>query len=281
MTAESGNATVPPCSSDVCGRYRDQIAALCRRADWPPGQPVLIIQPDGTLCACTCGGAATTPAGEGAGENQGDVIQPCQDTACYLDPRMIEACQQAPAGQSVMLEGPKGYCYCYCWGGKLAPYTVADGEGVQVPLDAIPVGGFVTAAGLDLQWRRMLVRWASRPYQSSPQQAYAITVGGQTMQVPSSHMFLTAHRRLILARQMNLSIPLMAVDGSAAPVESIEVVSIHDAFQFVATADVDPGPDLLDHLLNSQGVVSADHAVEKAYQERRIPRRLLAFPYGS
>jgi len=271
-------ASVPPCPSEICDRYRAEINRLCRETGWPPGQPVLVAQPDGSTCACTCGGAAEAgddrPGGPGIGA--------CHDTACYLEPQMVDLCQDFPPGQAVILEEGVGtYCFCYCWGGAPVPYTVADGSGVQVPLHTIPVGGFVMAAGLGLEWKRMLLRWASRPYQAAPQQAYEITVLGTTMQVPGSHLFLTAQEKLILARQLDPAIALMAPDGTPVAVEKIEVVSIHGSFQLAATADVDPGADLLWHLLNSQGVVSGDHAVEKAYQERRLPRRLLAFPYGT
>lgn len=271
--------SVTPCAGDTCARFHAEIGRLCHDMGWPPDQPVLVAQPDGSTCACTCGGAARAAGGERPGPPG---VGPCHDTACYLEPRMVEMCQEFPAGQAIILnEGSGAYCFCYCWGGALVPYTIANGEGEQVALDAIPVGGFVMAAGLELQWSRMLLRWASRPWQAAPQQAYQITVLGTTMQVPGTHMFLTAQKKLILARQMVSAIALMAPDGSPVAVEKIEAVSIHGSFQLVATADVDPGADLLWHLLNSQGVVSADYAVEKAYQQRRLPRRLLAFPYGT
>ncbi len=121
-------SSVPPCSSDVCAQYRDQIAALCKANDWPPDQPVLIVQPDGNACTCTCGGASTA-AGEEADGSRKDVssrgpssIPPCSSDVCaqYAD-QIAALCHQIdwPAGRPVLIAQADGsLCTCTCGGGS-------------------------------------------------------------------------------------------------------------------------------------------------------------------
>jgi hypothetical protein len=43
-----------PCRPEVCEKVRVQIARMCLDKGWPPGTPVLIYEPDGKVCTCTC-----------------------------------------------------------------------------------------------------------------------------------------------------------------------------------------------------------------------------------
>jgi hypothetical protein len=45
---------IPNCSEELCKELQDAIGRICCQKQWPPGQPVIIYQPDGKLCKCFC-----------------------------------------------------------------------------------------------------------------------------------------------------------------------------------------------------------------------------------
>jgi hypothetical protein len=148
-----------------------------------------------------------------------------------------------------------------------------------VELDALPVGGFVMAAGLDLEWYKVLVRQASRPAQNVPQPAVEIVFGDITMVVPTSHLFLTFEKKLITAAQLDPRIVLMGTDKKPVAVDQVTPGDQSYAFQFIETAHDVPPADLAYHLLDTHGIVTCDDAVRQAYLNRRLPASLLALPY--
>jgi hypothetical protein len=46
-------SSLPDCGA-YCQAIKDKLNELCRAMAWPPGHPVLIQKPDGTLCTCKC-----------------------------------------------------------------------------------------------------------------------------------------------------------------------------------------------------------------------------------
>lgn len=258
-----------------------QINQYCK--DNPGAKQVLVYLPPDSWCFCDCASAlAVKPEARGDGEagKEAQGTSPCASSDCNTDPRLIEMCQGLPPGQPTLIRDKEGkLCTCECWGGALAPYQIANAEGDYVSLDEIPVGTFVKACGLDIEWVEMMVRYAGRPMQNSPQDAIQVTIGEATLVVPTSHLFLTYQKKLILAEKMIDSIALMGSDGSPVPVDKVEAISTKNAFQFIATVDGKPPKNLAYHLLDSEGVVSADYAVQQAYQKQELPEALLAFAY--
>jgi hypothetical protein len=106
---------VQPCPPDLCGSPAIQpyLAALCADMDWPPGHPVLIARPDGTICSCTCGESAPREAGA-----ERVTVPPCSSERCLqLRPDINQICRDAgyPPGHRIMVQNPDGtYCYCVC-----------------------------------------------------------------------------------------------------------------------------------------------------------------------
>jgi hypothetical protein len=110
---------IPPCPPEVCADPQVQayIAELCKQPGWPPGKPVLVMQPDGKLCACYCGGAPKAAGGEAA------PVPACSADLCReLRPTIDQLCRDLgyPPGHKVLVVNPGpggGYCYCTCGGG--------------------------------------------------------------------------------------------------------------------------------------------------------------------
>ena len=45
---------IPNCPVDLCRSIQPQIDRMCQTKGWPPDQPVLVMQPDGSICYCYC-----------------------------------------------------------------------------------------------------------------------------------------------------------------------------------------------------------------------------------
>ena len=52
--AEPG-VQLSPCSAELCRELRPYIERVCHDQGWPPDHPVLVANPDGGYCYCTCG----------------------------------------------------------------------------------------------------------------------------------------------------------------------------------------------------------------------------------
>jgi hypothetical protein len=117
-TPETGAGGVPPCPPGLCGSPEIQpyLAAICTDMDWPPGHPVLIARPDGTICSCTCGAGAPPDAGA-----ERVTVPPCSAEWCLeLRPYLNQVCRDHgfPPGHRILVDNRDGtYCYCVCGGG--------------------------------------------------------------------------------------------------------------------------------------------------------------------
>lgn len=273
----------PKCAPEVCAALPASLAVQCKDSGFPPDHPVAVVRGETDICQCTCGDAAGPEriAFE-TGEAIAIGVPDCPWMECEFAPVTVEACQGLPPGTPLVLHsGTTEKCRCSCWGGELAPYKVLDGEGAFVALDQLPAGGFVAACGRDLKWVNVPVRYASRPRQSTPQAAVRVAFFGTELVVPRTHIFLTLQYRLIPAYQLNTKLLLLGADGNGVAIEAIEKLETKSVFQFVATSEGAPPDDLRYHLLNSQGIVSGDYAVQRAYEKRELPPSRLAFSYPS
>lgn len=270
------------CPPEVCASLPASLAQQCKDSGFGPDHPVAVVIDKNTVCQCSCGDAVGAERADYEVETgeTGNGIPDCPYIECEFDPVTIEACQGLPPGTSVILHsGGTDKCRCSCWGGKLAPYKVKNADGDFVALDDIPAGSFVAAAGRDLDWMNVPVRYATRPRQMTPQRAIRLkTIEGE-MVVPRTHIFVTLQFRLIPAHRLTDKLVLLAPDGKGIPIEEIEEFETNSVFQFIATSNETPPENLRYHLLNSQGVVSGDYAVQRAYEARELPSARLAYPY--
>ncbi|EHK55645.1 hypothetical protein [Allomesorhizobium alhagi] len=272
----------PNCTQAVCSQVQNEINEICKDPSFPPGTPIVVSNATtGGYCYCYCGGQPELLSPTAAAPADGPpIIEPCGIAICNYDPQILKACAHAAPGTPVLRTGhDHQQCKCYCWDGELAPYQVRDGNGQYVELDALPVGGFVMAAGLALAWYKVLVRQASRPAQNVPQPAVEIVIGDVTMVVPPSHLFVTFEKKLITAAQLDPRIVLMGTDKKPIAVDQVTPGDQSYAFQLIETSHDVPPADLSYHLLDTHGIVTCDNAVRQAYLDQRLPASLLAFPY--
>lgn len=264
---------VPNCTAERC--IEPDVIAYCKDATVPT--QYLVYEGKDSWCYCDCKSALATLTSEGIST---DAVKKCSSAECTTNPAMPLLCQGYDRGQTVLIQSKSGkFCNCACWGGAPAPYRIANGDGEQRSLHNIPVGSFVAACGLDLGWINVPLRYAALPVQAYPQPAVRIKIGEAQMVVPTSHLFLTAHRKLIPAKRMLDSIALMGADGSPVSIDEVKPFETDRAFQFAATWDAEPPENLDYHLFNSEGVISADYAVQKSYQEKSLPEELIVFGY--
>lgn len=265
----------PDCKPEICTSHSITIQQWCKEH---PDAPVIVESAPGKWCYCYCSGKHET-ADIGIQESPA-APGPCEWVRCQFDPQLIKACQDVDPGTPVLLrkEGHL-FCRCLCWDGELAPYEIKNGDGQYVPLNTLPAGGFVLACGMDLDWEKMIIRYATRPRQITPHKGIKISVNDTELIVPTSHMFLTYQKKLILAHQLNERFAMMGETGKPVGIDKIESVETNLIYQFISTAEEIPDKNLSYHLLATAGIITCDYAIQKAYENHELPASILAFPY--
>jgi hypothetical protein len=93
--------------------------------------------------------------------------------------------------------------------------------------------------------------------------------------VTSDHLFLTENRKLKRADRLAPGDHLVDPQGLPVTIKSVHIGTMRAGFHHIATRKEEPSADLEGHLLNTNGVVSADYAVQMFY---RVPaNRRVAF----
>ena len=272
MTETNG---VQNCSTEQC--LSPDIVTICEQRI--VGQVLVSVGRD-SWCACDC--PTTVRAAASGLEPRADranppvAVEKCSSSFCNTSPALPLMCQGFERGQPVLIQNNEGeFCNCACWGGAPAPYRIADGDG----LDQIPVGTFVQACGMGLNWLSVPLRLSELPLQAYPQPAVQVVSGSIELMVPRTHLFLTYQKKLIPAKKLNRRIALMGPDGAPVSLDKVARIETDRTFQFVSTMNAVPNADLDYHLLNSDGIISADYAVQKAYQQHELPGHLIALGY--
>jgi hypothetical protein len=80
--------------------------------------------------------------------------------------------------------------------------------------------------------------------------------------VTSDHLFLTSDRTLKRADRLAPGDILVSPNGEPIPVSAVHIGDYLSGFHHIATSKQPPGPKLDGHLLNTNGVVSADYTVQ-------------------
>lgn len=201
-------------------------------------------------------------------------IRQCSAAHCSIaDPEIYAVCVQngLPAGYPVLTKDPNGPCTCSC-------SCLAFGTPVQIGnndfevIEKIETGSKVLAAGLDLQWSEHVVEFSQGTAGSSTQPyTVLITYEDRFLAVTSDHVFLLADKSLKRADRLIVGDELTSPDGSPIPVRSVHIGEYTAGFHHIATRKALPDEQLSGHLLNTNGVVSADYVVQISYAsgERR------------
>ncbi|WP_326686526.1 MULTISPECIES: Hint domain-containing protein [unclassified Streptomyces] len=170
-----------------------------------------------------------------------------------------------PINHPVLTRDNIGPCYCSC--SCLAFGTmVEDGTGGFKAIENYAVGDEIMASGTGLSWTSKPVVFSGGTTGASRQKFTVLVLYGETaLAVTSDHLFLLAGDEHTLKRADRLSPDDVLISPSGEPV-SVTAVHIGDylaGFHHVAASDKEAPPeDLEGHLLNTNGVVSADYVVQ-------------------
>jgi len=192
-------------------------------------------------------------------------IRQCLAAHCSgADPEIYQVCVQngLPAGYPVLTKDANGPCTCSC-------SCLAFGTPVQIGTNAfeaiekIETGGTVFAAGKDLNWAEQPVEFSQGTTGASRQPYTVLLVyEDRFLAVTSDHVFLMADKTLKRADRLVVGDELSSPDGEPVPVRSVHVGEYTAGFHHIATRKELPDKNLSGHLLNTNGVVSADYIVQ-------------------
>ncbi|MFC8447779.1 hypothetical protein [Kitasatospora sp. NPDC057223] len=195
-------------------------------------------------------------------------LRQCSSAHCSgADEEINEVCKSEgwAVNHPVITRDENGICNCSC--SCLAFGTlVQEGSGSFKAIETYLVGDEVLAAGTGLNWAPQRVVFSGGTTGAS-RQKYTVLVryDDTAIAVTSDHLFLLAGPDKLLRRADRLNVEDRLVSPAGEPVE-IKGVHIGDylaGFHHVAASSRGPvGPDLDGHLLNTNGVVSADYVVQ-------------------
>ena len=179
-----------------------------------------------------------------------------------------------PVGHLVMICNPSTgeccncRCSCLAWGTEI---LIPDNQ-VKVIQDFV-IGDPVMACGPDLKWEQKTVLFSDGTTAYSRQPMMLHLVYGkedQELVVTMDHLFLVPGDKLKRADKLIVGQDfLISPEGEKVEIHSISVGVYQGGVHHIATST--GKPESLDgHLLDSQGVVSADYAVQIYYQHGEL-----------
>lgn len=192
-------------------------------------------------------------------------LNPCPSAHCSgIQGNVNEVCKATGWGVShpVVVSMPDGsVCYCTC--SCLAFGTpVETREGVYAPIESFVVGDAVRACGPDLRWEEHKVEFShGTSIVSRQKNTVLVTYRDTAIAVTSDHIFLLSDRTLKRADRLSTNDRLLSPSGEPVEILSVHVGDYVSGFHHIATSHEEP-TSLDGHLLNTNGVVSADYAVQ-------------------
>ena len=196
-------------------------------------------------------------------------LRNCEGSHCsVVDAEINEVCKQEEwaVGHPVITRDSRGVCKCHC--SCLALGTpVAASLGITKPIESFRVGDRVVAAGSDLRWNTVHVSYSSGTSTGvQPGTIFLEYVGGQLIVTPD-HLFLLTDGNLKRSERLSRSDKLVGADGNPVDIERVSVGTYVGGFHHIATSTEDPQNDLTNHLLITNGIVSADYALQLFYRD--------------
>lgn len=193
-------------------------------------------------------------------------LVPCASAHCSgIQGSVNEVCKSAgwPVSHPVIVQEANGnICYCTC--SCLAFGTpVQDGDGEYKAIEMFQVGDSVLAAGLSLRWEAQAVEFSAGTTGASRQKYTVLVVYDDTaIAVTSDHLFLMSDRVLRRADRLTAGDKLVNPKGEPIEIKSVHIGDYLAGFHHIATKKEQPKPDLENHLINTNGVISGDYAVQ-------------------
>lgn len=196
-------------------------------------------------------------------------LRNCEATHCGgADAELNAICIQEgwAIGHPVITRDNKGPCQCHC--SCLALGTpVAATLGINRPIESFRVGDSVVAAGADLQWNIVPVRFSSGTSTGVQPGVIFVEYKGGELIVTHDHLFLLPDGKLKRAERLSPSDKLVGADGNAVNIERVSVGTYVGGFHHIATSTEDPKNDVTNHLLITNGIVSADYTLQLFYRD--------------
>lgn len=193
------------------------------------------------------------------------MVNPCPSAHCSgIQGSVNEICKATGWGVNhpVIVQGPDGsICYCTC--SCLAFGTpVATDTGYRA-IETFVVGDTVRACGLDLDWQSHTVAFSNgTPGASKQKYAVLVVYADTAIAVTSDHLFLMSDKTLRRADRLAPGDELVTPAGQPVPIASVHIGDYYAGFHHIATKQEEPPADLAGHLIDTNGVVSADYAVQ-------------------
>jgi hypothetical protein len=205
-------------------------------------------------------------------------IRTCESAHCSgADAEINEICKIAgwPVNHPVLTRDSKGPCTCSC--SCLAHGTpVQLAEGSFKAIETIAVGESVLAAGKNLDWRAKEVVFSQGTTGVSRQKYTVLVTYGETaLAVTSDHLFLLSGGKLKSADRLIVGDELVSPEGKPVPILSVHIGDYTAGFHHIATSKEKPSESLDGHLLNTNGVVSADYTLQLFYRTGQLDAQLI------
>lgn len=209
----------------------------------------------------------------------------CASSKCEkLKEPIDKACHQRawPEGHPYVIENPDGStCYCCC-GCVVPDIHVATGAESYRPIEDLKPGDEVLALEQGQEWRPATVCYSSGmeivaeagstllrriSYRNPAGEAEQIVV-------TQDHLFLTPSGSLIQAKELLAGSKLARFDGTEATVASAQIYTGSYSLRYIATGEY-VGGDLSGHLINANGLVMADFALQMSYATGQVSESFL------
>jgi len=195
-------------------------------------------------------------------------LRQCSSAHCStIDREIAEICRLDvwTINHPVLTRDAQGPCYCTC--SCLAFGTpVQEGNGSFKAIETYVEGDQIMAAGTSLDWSPRPVVFSAGTTGASRQKYTVLVFYGDTaIAVTSDHLFMLAvePRELRRADRLTTDDVLVAADGRPMPVLSVHIGDYLAGFHHVSATSKQPPDESMDgHLLNTNGVVSADYTVQ-------------------
>jgi hypothetical protein len=197
----------------------------------------------------------------------------CESAHCGgIQGQVNEICKATGWGVNhpVIVQKPDGtICYCSC--SCLAFGTpVMNANGDFQAIESFHVGGSVMACGSDLSWKAVAVEYSGGTTGVS-RQKYVVLIQYEStaIAVTSEHIFLLQNKTLIRADRLSVDDQLLGADGRAVAIQSIHIGDYVAGFHHIATSQEQPDANLTDHLVNCNGLVCGDYAVQLFFRDTK------------
>ena len=199
-------------------------------------------------------------------------IDYCKSSHCSgIQGTVNELCKKMDwqVGHLVMVYDPTTYEACFCTCSCLAFGTVVQAkDGKFMSIENFKINDIILAAGVSLDWQPEKIEY-SQGTSGVKTQEYAVLIryADTHLTVKADHVFLVSGKKIKQASKLTTQDKLIAPDGNYVDIKSIHLGEYKEAFHHIATKQEKPNTNLKGHLINTNGVVSGDYAIQKYFTE--------------